>query len=218
MTGLTKEQVQQRIDAGQINRNEEPNTRTYKQIIRENVLTFFNFLNVVLLVLVLLVGSYKNSMFMGIIIINTVIGIVQEVRAKKTIDKLAILTASKNVVVREGQKWNVPTEEIVIDDIVYLKAGEQVPADAEVLEGSLEVNESLLTGESDNLVKGRGDGLYSGSFVTAGNAYCKIIHVGKENYASQITSEAKEFKKHNSELRNALNKILKVIKIGRAHV
>lgn len=152
----------------------------------------------VLLVLVLLVGSYKNSMFMGIIIINTVIGIVQEVRAKKTIDKLAILTASKNVVVREGQKWNVPTEEIVIDDIVYLKAGEQVPADAEVLEGSLEVNESLLTGESDNLVKGRGDGLYSGSFVTAGNAYCKIIHVGKENYASQITSEAKEFKKHNS--------------------
>ena len=213
MTGLTKEQVQQRIDAGQINRNEEPNTRTYKQIIRENVLTFFNFLNVVLLVLVLLVGSYKNSMFMGIIIINTVIGIVQEVRAKKTIDKLAILTASKNVVVREGQKWNVPTEEIVIDDIVYLKAGEQVPADAEVLEGSLEVNESLLTGESDNLVKGRGDGLYSGSFVTAGNAYCKIIHVGKENYASQITSEAKEFKKHNSELRNALNKILKVISI-----
>ena len=213
MTGLTNQQVQERIDAGKVNANENPNTRTYRQIIRENTLTFFNFLNLVLLVLVLLVGSYKNSMFVGIIIINTVIGIIQEIRAKKTLDKLAILTENKAVVLREGQKWSVPTDQIVLDDILFLKNGDQIPADAKVLEGSIEVNESLLTGEADNLTKNPGDDLFSGSFVTAGEACCQVVHVGKENYASQITSEAKEFKRHNSELRNSLNAILKVISI-----
>ena len=213
MTGLTKEQIQKRIEAGQVNINDSPNTRSYKEIIRENTLTFFNFLNVVLLVLVLIVRSYKNSMFMGIIIINTVIGIIQEVRAKKTIDKLAILTASKVVVLRDGKKWSIPTEELVLDDVIFLKNGDQVPADAVILEGSVEVNESLLTGEADNLAKTAQDQLFSGSFVTSGEACCQVIHVGKDNYASQITQEAKEFKKHNSELRNSLDKILKVISI-----
>ena len=213
MTGLTNEQVQERIAEGKVNFNENPNTRTYKQIVKENTLTFFNFLNAVLLVLVLFVGSYKNSMFVGIIIINTVIGIIQEIRAKKTIDKLAILTESKAVVLRDGKKWSISTEKLVLDDLIYLKTGEQVPADCRILEGSLEVNESLLTGEADNLGKREGDELFSGSFVTAGEACCQIIHVGKDNYASQITSEAKEFKRHNSELRNALNAILKVISI-----
>ena len=213
MTGLTNEQVQERIAEGKVNFNENPNTRTYKQIIKENTLTFFNFLNAVLLVLVLFVGSYKNSMFVGIIIINTVIGIIQEIRAKKTIDKLAILTESKAVVLRDGKKWSISTEKLVLDDLIYLKTGEQVPADCRILEGSLEVNESLLTGEADNLGKGEGDELFSGSFITAGEACCQIIHVGKDNYASQITSEAKEFKRHNSELRNSLNAILKVISI-----
>ena len=213
MTGLTNEQVQERIAEGKVNANENPNTRTYKQIIRENTLTFFNFLNLVLLVLVLFVRSYKNSMFMGIILINTVIGIIQEVRAKKTIDKLAILTESKTVVLREGKKWNISTEKLVIDDLIFLKTGDQVPADVKILEGSVEVNESLLTGESDNLAKNPGDELFSGSFVTSGEACCQVIHVGKDNYASRITSEAKEFKRHNSELRNSLNAILKVISI-----
>ena len=213
MTGLTNEEVQERIAQGQVNNNENPNTRTYKQIILENTLTFFNFLNLVLLVLVLLVGSYKNSMFVGIIFINTVIGIIQEIRAKKTIDKLAILTESKTVVLREGKKWKISTEKLVVDDLIFLKAGEQVPADAKILEGNLEVNESLLTGEADNLPKNQGDELFSGSFVTAGQACCQIIHVGSDNYASRITSEAKEFKRHNSELRNSLNAILKVISI-----
>ena len=213
MTGLTNEQVQERIAEGKVNANENPNTRTYKQIIRENTLTFFNFLNLVLLVLVLFVRSYKNSMFMGIILINTVIGIIQEVRAKKTIDKLAILTESKTVVLREGKKWNISTEKLVIDDLIFLKTGDQVPADVKILEGSVEVNESLLTGESDNLAKNSGDELFSGSFVTSGESCCQVIHVGKDNYASQITSEAKEFKRHNSELRNSLNAILKVISI-----
>lgn len=213
MTGLTNEQVQERIAEGKVNFNENPNTRTYKQIVKENTLTFFNFLNAVLLVLVFFVGSYKNSMFVGIIIINTVIGIIQEIRAKKTIDKLAILTESKAVVLRDGKKWSISTEKLVLDDLIYLKTGEQVPADCRIIEGNLEVNESLLTGEADNLGKGEGDELFSGSFVTAGEACCQIIHVGKDNYASQITSEAKEFKRHNSELRNSLNAILKVISI-----
>ena len=213
LTGLTDEQVNQRIEEGRVNVDENPNTRTYKQIIRENTLTFFNFLNLVLLILVLMVGSYRNAFFVMIIVINTLIGIAQEIRAKKTIDKLAILTARKSVVIREGKKWTVPTEELVLDDIVCLKSGDQVPADAKILEGSIEVNESLLTGESDNLPKSEGDELFSGSFVTSGEACCQIIHVGKDNYASQITSEAKEFKRHNSELRNSLNAILKVISI-----
>ena len=213
MTGLTNEQVQERIAEGKVNVNENPNTRTYKQIILENTLTFFNFLNIALLVLVLFVRSYKNSMFMGIILINTVIGIIQEIRAKKTIDKLAILTESKTVVLREGKKWSISTEKLVLDDLIFLKTGDQVPADVKVLEGTVEVNESLLTGESDNLSKSQGDERFSGSFVTSGEACCQVIHVGKDNYASQITSEAKEFKRHNSELRNSLNAILKVISI-----
>lgn len=213
MTGLTNEQVQERIAEGKVNVNENPNTRTYKQIILENTLTFFNFLNIALLVLVLFVRSYKNSMFMGIIVINTVIGIIQEIRAKKTIDKLAILTESKTVVLREGKKWSISTEKLVLDDLIFLKTGDQVPADVKVLEGTVEVNESLLTGESDYLSKSQGDELFSGSFVTSGEACCQVIHVGKDNYASQITSEAKEFKRHNSELRNSLNAILKVISI-----
>lgn len=213
MTGLTNEQVKQRIEEGKVNANENPNTRTYKQIIMENSLTFFNFLNLVLLILVLLVGSFKNSMFVMIIIINTVIGIIQEIRAKKTIDKLAILTESKAVVLRDGKKWSISTEKLVLDDLIFLKTGDQVPADAKVLEGSLEVNESLLTGEADNLSKSTGDELFSGSFVTSGEACCQVIHVGKDNYAAKITSEAKEFKRHNSELRNSLNAILKVISI-----
>ena len=213
LTGLTDEQVNERIEQGKVNADENPNTRTYKQIVRENTLTFFNFLNLVLLILVLMVGSYKNAFFVGIIIINTLIGIAQEIRAKKTIDKLAILTAKKSIVIREGKKWTVPTEDLVLDDLVCLKTGDQVPADAKVLEGSVEVNESLLTGESDNIPKNVGDELFSGSFVTSGEACCQIIHVGKDNYAAQITSEAKEFKRHNSELKNSLNAILKVISI-----
>ena len=199
MTGLTNEQVQQKeLKRGKSMSMRIPTHKGYKQIVRENVLTFFNFLNLALMIMVLLVGSYKNSMFMGIIVINTVIGIIQEVRAKKTMDKLAILTESKAVVLREGKKWSISTEKLVLDDILFLKTGDQVPADARVLEGSIEVNESLLTGESDSLQKNEGDELFSGSFVTSGEA-CSGYPCGKDNYASQITSEAKEFKRHNSE-------------------
>ncbi len=163
--------------------------------------------------MVLLVGSYKNAAFVGIIVINTVIGIIQEIRAKKTLDKLAILTASKSKVIRDGQEVEISTEELVLGDTVLLKTGDQVPADAKLQEGSLEVNESLLTGEADTLVKSVGDDLFSGSFVTSGQAHCQVVHVGKDNYASKITGEAKEFRRHHSELRDSLNKILKVISV-----
>lgn len=213
MTGLTNEEVKERIAQGKVNVNENPNTRTYRQIILENTLTFFNFLNVALLVLLLFVRSYKNTTFMGVIFFNTIIGIIQEVRAKKTLDKLAILTESKAIVLREGKKWNISTEKLVLDDLIFLKTGDQIPADSIVLEGILEVNEALLTGESDNLTKTAGDELFSGSFVTSGEACCKVLHVGKENYAAKITREAKVFKRHPSQLRNSLNVILKVISI-----
>ena len=213
MKGLTTLEVQERIQEGKVNTNDQPITRSYKQIILSNTLTFFNFLNIALFVLVILVGSYKNSMFMGVIICNTVIGIVQEIRAKKTIDELAIMTQSKAVVIREDRRWSITTDKLVLDDLVVLKTGDQIPADCEVMEGDIEVNESLLTGEADNLSKSVGDELFSGSFVTAGEAVCRVIHVGADNYASRITSEAKEFRKHNSELRNSLNAILRVISI-----
>ncbi len=213
MQGLTSEEVRQRTEEGKVNYNDNPNTRTYKQIILSNTLTFFNFLNIVLFVLVILVGSYKNSLFVLIIVYNSIIGIVQEIRAKKILDDLSIMTQSKTVVLRDGKKWSLATDKLVLDDVIYLKTGDQVPADCKILEGELEANESLLTGEADNLPKKVGDELYSGSFVTAGTAACRIIHVGSDNYASRITQEAKEFKKHHSELRNSLNAILKVIAI-----
>ena len=141
MTGLTDQQVNERIAEGKVNADENPISRTYNPIISMHTLTFFNCLKFVLLVMVLTVASYRNAFLVMIVIINTLIGIIQEVRAKKTIDKLAILTARKSVVIREGKKWTVPTEELVLDDIVCLKTGDQVPADAKILEGSVEVNE-----------------------------------------------------------------------------
>ena len=213
MKGLTATEVQERIQAGQVNVNDHPVTRTYKRIFLDNILTFFNFLNIALFVMVILVGSYKNSLFIMTIVFNTTIGIVQEIRAKKIIDKLAIMTQNTAIVVRDDKKWTIATDKLVVDDVILLKNGDQVPADCEMLEGSLEVNESLLTGEADNLTKMPGDEMFSGSFVTSGEGYCRVKRVGSDSYASKITSEAKEFRRHNSELRNSLNFILKVISI-----
>ena len=213
MSGLTNEQVQERLRDGKVNINDSPNTRTYRQIIHGNVFTFFNFLNAVLFVLVILVGSLKNGLFMMVSVINTIIGIVQEIRAKIILDDLSIMTQQKTVVLREGRQWSIRTDRVVLDDLIYLKAGDQVPADCVLEAGSLEVNESLLTGESDNLSKGRKDSLYSGSFVASGKAWCRVVHVGSDNYASRITREAKEFRQVGSELRSSINAILKVISI-----
>ena len=213
MTGLTKEEVQERIEKGLVNTNEHPVTRSFKEIILKNCFTFFNFLNVALFIMVLLVGSYKNGLFVMVVVYNTIIGIVQEIHSKRILDRLAILTAAKATVLRDSKTQDIAIDQLVLDDVILLKAGRQIPADCVIISGNLEVNESLLTGESDNLEKAVGSDLYSGSFVTAGEARCRITHVGKDNYAAKITDEAKEYKKHNSELRNSLNAILKAISI-----
>jgi cation-transporting ATPase E len=212
-TGLTTEEVNLRKQQGKTNQKDESSTRTVKQIILGNTITFFNIINVILLIMVLTVLSFKNTLFIFIIIINTGIGIIQELRAKKTLDNLAILTASQATVIRDGVKQQIPVEEIVLDDAIILSQGNQIPSDSVVLSGHLEVNESLLTGESDAIPKDVGGQLYSGSFVTAGKAVCQVVKVGKDNYMEQITKEAKTYKRHNSELKKSINQILKVISI-----
>ena len=213
MIGLTSEEVRERVKAGQVNVNTDLPTRTYKQIVLSNTLTFFNFLNIVLFVMIILVGSFRNSLFIGTAIINTCIGIFQEIRAKKTLDKLAVITTNRARPVRDGQQISVPIDELVIDDLIVLKNGDQVPADCVVIKGEVEANESLLTGEADNLEKHRGDDLYSGSTITSGKALCRVIHVGADNYSAKLTAQAKTFKIHKSELRDVINLILKVISI-----
>ena len=213
MIGLTSEEVRERVRAGQVNVNTDLPTRTYKQIVIGNTLTFFNFLNLVLFAMIILVGSFRNSLFIGTAVINTCIGIFQEIRAKKMLDKLAVITVNRARPVRDGQQTSVPIDELVLDDVIVLMNGDQIPADCIVLKGDLEVNESLLTGEADNLEKHRGDELYSGATVTAGKALCRVIHVGADNYSAKLTAEAKTFKIHKSELRDCINWILKMIAI-----
>ncbi len=211
--GLSDQEVQERIANNQINHLSNTITKTYKQIFLDNIITFFNLINVCLLGLVILVGSFKNMLFFMIIILNTLVGIIQEVRSKRTLDKLTILTVSQIEVVRNGVKKSIPVDQIVLGDVLFLKQGLQIPTDAIVREGRIEVNESLLTGESDPQFKKVGDSLFSGSFVTSGQAYCEVIHVGKENYMEKITAEAKKFKKYRSELNRNLDRILKLISI-----
>lgn len=211
--GLNDEEVQQRIENGQVNFLSNTITKTYKQIFLDNTITFFNIINVILLGLVILVGSLKNMLFIMIIVINTLVGIIQEIRSKRTLDKLTILTVSQIEVIRNGSKISIPVDQIVLGDILFLKQGLQIPTDAVIIEGRIEVNESLLTGESDPQFKGTGASLFSGSFVTSGQAYCEVMHVGKDNYMEKITAEAKKFKKHRSELNRNLDRILKLISI-----
>ncbi len=213
MIGLTSQQVRERVKAGQVNVNTDLPTRTYKQIVLANTLTFFNFINIVLFVFVIMVGSFRNSLFIGTALINTCIGIFQEIRAKKILDKLAVVTTNRARPMRDGKQVNVPIDELVLDDVIVLRAGDQIPADCVILKGEIEVNESLLTGEADNLEKKRGDDLFSGSTVTSGRALCRVIHVGADNYSAKLTKEAKVFKIHKSELRDCINRILKVISI-----
>lgn len=211
--GLTSDEVKSRQEKGQINIQDKKISKSYQQIFLDNTITFFNMINIVLLALVLFVGSLKNGLFFFIIIINTFIGIIQEIRAKRTLDKLSLLTESHVEVVRDNVLQEISIEELVLDDYMILSTGWQIPADAIIINGSLEVNESLLTGEADTLLKQVDDQLYSGSFVTAGYALCQVIHVGKDNYMNQITSQAKEFKKHVSRLSQSLDFILKKVSI-----
>ena len=209
--GLTDAEVRQRIEQGLVNHNSDIKSKSIKRIVLENLITPFNILNFALAVLILIVGSYKNLLFMGVIICNIFIGTVQEIRAKKTIDKLSLIAEPKAHVIRNGIKQEIAIHDIVMDDITFLGAGNQVCSDAVVIEGECEVNESLLTGESEPVLKQPGDHLLSGSFIISGNCHARVEHVGKDNYAAQITDNAKYVKKPNSEIMRWTNRIIKYI-------
>ena len=219
--GLSDEQVEERINNNLVNYNDAPPTKTIGQIIRSNFFTYFNFLNLVLGGAIIAAGIYggelwdsiKNCTFMGVIIFNSIISIVQEVISKKTIDKLSVLAASKVVTIRNGKETNLSIDELVLDDVVKLSLGNQVVTDSVILNGAVEVNESFLTGEVDPILKNVGDTILSGSFIVSGSAYARVDHIGKDNYISKISSEAKYDKKVNSIIMNSFEKILKVLSI-----
>lgn len=207
--GLTKEQVKERKEKELVNTNQTVPTKKIKEIIIGNIFTLFNVLNFLLAGSILLVGSFKNLLFMGGVICNTLISIIQEIRTKRTIDKLSLLATTKAHVVREGEKKDIHIEEIVLDDIITFKVGEQVVVDTIIKKGSCEVNEAFLTGEEDPVFKKEGDTIRSGSFIISGNITGKVEHIGMDNYTSKISKEARYIKKVNSVLMNALNTIIK---------
>lgn len=210
-SGLTESEIQIRKKNNQINTIQSEITRTYKEIFVNNIFTFFNLINVILLACVFFVGSYRNMLFIIVVIFNTLTGIYQEIKAKLTLDKLTILHNNTIEALRNDDLVKINISEIVKDDLIILVNGNQIPADCIMLEGQLEVNESLLTGESDAVLKTPDDFLYSGSIVTSGNALCQVVNVGKDNYVHGIIEEAKKSKSKESQLNIALNKILKII-------
>ena len=212
--GLTSEEVRQRIAAGDVNIDANVHTRSLKKILFDNLVTLFNIVNVILAVIVFFTGSYKNMLFMIIIAANVIIGIVQELRSKAVTDKLSIVASAHALVIRDGKRQEIALDQVVRDDAICLGRGMQVPADCEVVSGTCDMNESLLTGESDLIPKRAGDVLMSGSFVNAGTVVARVIHVGAENYASKISAEAKKHKKVHSEIMETLNKIVKYVSIS----
>ncbi len=211
LSGLSTTEVEQRIASGDVNVDANIKTRSIKRIFYDNICTLFNAINVILALFVLFTGSYRNMLFMIVIICNVAIGIVQEIRSKKITDRLSIVASSKAEVMRNGEKVEVPNDQLVRDDIIILGRGDQVPADSVVVSGTCAANESLLTGESNLIEKAVGSQLMSGSFVSSGLVYARIEHVGPENYAAKISEEAKQEKKVNSEIMNSLNGIIKFV-------
>ena len=185
-TGLSEEEVRQRIAQGKLNTSSTVKTKSIKRIFYDNICTLFNLINVILFIMLLLVGSYKNMLFIGVVLCNTVIGIVQEIRSKKSVDTLTILTESKLDVLRDGRIVQLSKDELVLDDIIILSRGNQVPADCILVDGECMANESLLTGESDLIAKSVGDELLSGSFISAGSCYCRVNRVGADSYSTGV--------------------------------
>ena len=210
--GLTSAMVSARQAAGLVNGDVRVKTKSYGKIFVTNTFTLFNILNVVLAILVCVLGkSPKNATFIGPAVLNWIIGIVQEIRAKRTIDKLSLISAPKVTVVRDEEEKEIALSEIVMDDLTILRQGNQICADAVIVEGSCEVNESLITGESDPVVKNEGDELKSGSFLVAGCVKARVIHIGADNYANKISSGAKYIKGSNSEILRALRMVIRVM-------
>ncbi len=219
--GLTNEQVNERIINNLVNYDDQPPTKTVKEIFRDNFFTYFNFINCVLGGAIIIAGiiggeifeSLKNCTFMGVIIINSIISTVQEVLSKKTIDKLSVLAASKVVAIRNSKEVELSLNEIVLDDVLKVKLGDQVICDSIILEGNVEVNESFITGEVTPIIKKKGDTILSGSFIVSGSCYVRVDHIGRDNYISKISAEAKYNKKANSVIMDSFEKILKVLSI-----
>lgn len=211
LNGLSKIEVEERVKAGKVNTDAGLKTRSIKRIFYDNIFTLFNAVNVVLAIIVALTGSYKNMLFMGVIICNTAIGIIQEIRSKKTTDRLTIVAKAKVCALRDGKTVEINSDEIVEDDIIELGRGDQVPADCVVVEGCCDCNESLLTGESDLIAKQKDSKLMSGSFINSGKVYAKVTHVGAASYANKITAEAKVHKMVNSQIMETMNGLIKII-------
>ena len=217
--GLSEEQVKTRIENNLVNFDNQPKTKTIKQIIKDNFFTYFNFLNLALGIAVFIAGilngdmlnSLKNCLFMGVIIINSIISIVEEIISKKIIDRLSLINENEILVIRDGKEKSCNLNELVLDDIIKVKTGHQIVADSIVMEGTVEANESFLTGEADAVIKKKGDLLLSGSFIVSGNCLAKVEHIGNDNYVSKITKEAKYQKPINSVILKSFEDILKVI-------
>lgn len=214
ITGLTYEEVRQRVEEGLTNRADISTDKTTKEIVISNVFTYFNLIFLVITILLIMVGSFRNLTFLPIIIGNTVIGIVQEIRAKKTLEKMSLLNAPHADVIRNGSVKQISTEELVKDDVILLTAGKQICADAVVISGNIQVNESLLTGEADEVEKTEGSTLMSGSFVVSGECYARLEKVGNESYISKLSLEAKSMGgKEQSEMIRSINLIVKWVGI-----
>lgn len=214
ITGLTDEEVRQRVEEGLTNRADISTDKTTKEIVISNVFTYFNLIFLVITILLIMVGSFRNLTFLPIIIGNTVIGIVQEIRAKKTLEKMSLLNAPHADVIRNGSVKQISTEELVKDDVILLTAGKQICADAVVISGNIQVNESLLTGEADEVEKTEGSTLMSGSFVVSGECYARLEKVGNESYISRLSLEAKSMgDKEQSEMIRSINLIVKWVGI-----
>lgn len=214
ITGLTDEEVRQRVEEGFTNRTDISTDKTTKEIVISNVFTYFNLIFLVITILLIMVGSFRNLTFLPIIIGNTVIGIVQEIRAKKTLEKMSLLNAPHADVIRNGSVKQISTEELVKDDVILLTAGKQICADAVVISGNIQVNESLLTGEADEVEKTEGSTLMSGSFVVSGECYARLEKVGNESYISKLSLEAKSMgDNEQSEMIRSINLIVKWVGI-----
>jgi cation-transporting ATPase E len=208
-TGLTAAEVSERIADGRVNRRPEAPSRTFAQILRANVFTRFNTVMTTLAVIVVLAGSPKDALFFGVVIANTLIGTIQELRAKRALDRLAVLSAPRAHVVRDGDSQEVPVGEIVLDDVLDLRPGNQVPADATTVAATgLEVDESLLTGEADPVVKEVGDEVLSGSFIVAGSGRAQVTKIGADAYAARLAEEARRFTLVTSELRRDVDRVI----------
>jgi len=212
--GLSAEQVKERFACHADNYKVESSTMSVSDIVKSNVFTYFNLVFAIIAVLLSIVGAWRDMLFLPIIVANTCIGIIQEIHSKKVLDKLSILNAPQSVVIRDGKKAKISADKLVLDDVVEFTAGSQIPADAKVIDGELQVNESLITGESDEITKRAGDQLLSGSFVVSGKAYARLEKVGKDSYISKLTLQATKSKKgEQSEMIRSLDYLIMVMGI-----